>query len=130
MKESELREPQNILGAALFYLGERDRAATLLASLKRGDQPDARSQAMLAGVLASLGRADEARVTIARLIEARYMDHHVAYSLGAAFAQLGRPAEAVKLAAERPFTKDSRVTRGFSVIRCSIRSGAMRASNR
>ena len=95
MKESELVNLRTYLGTALFYLGERDQAATLLATLKRGSQPDVRSQAVLAGVLANLGRADEARVTIARIIEGRYMDHHVAYSLGAAFAQLGRPAEAV-----------------------------------
>ena len=85
MKESELVNLRTYLGPALFYLGERDQAATLLASLKRGSQPDARSQAMLAAVLANLGRADEARVTM-RIIEARYMDHHVAYNLGTAFA--------------------------------------------
>ncbi len=96
MKESEMVNLRTYLGTALFYLGEREEAATLLASLTRGSQPDVRSQAVLAGVLVNMGRGDEARATIERIIDGRYMDHHVAYNLGAAFAQLGRPAEAVK----------------------------------
>jgi TolB-like protein/tetratricopeptide (TPR) repeat protein len=96
MKESELVNLRTYLGTAMFYLGEREQAATLLATLKRGNQPDARSQAVLAGVLANMGRGDEARATIARIIDGRYMDHHVAYNLGSAFAQLGQPSEAVK----------------------------------
>jgi tetratricopeptide (TPR) repeat protein len=96
MQQSELVNLRTYLGAAMFYLGEREQAAELLASLKRGNQPDARSQAVLASVLANMGRADEARATIERIIAGRYMDHHVAYNLGAAFAQLRQPAEAVK----------------------------------
>jgi adenylate cyclase len=83
------------VGAALFYLGEPQRAVDMLASVKRGDQPDARSQAVLAGVFAASGNNADALATIDRLVRGPYMDHHVAYSLGAAYAQLHRPGDAV-----------------------------------
>jgi tetratricopeptide (TPR) repeat protein len=83
------------VGAALFYLGERQRSIDLLASVKRGAQPDARSQAVLAGVLAAERKNAEALATIARLIRGSYMDHHVAYSIGAAYAQLQRTPDTV-----------------------------------
>ena len=96
IREAETPVLKTYVGAALFYLGERERAASLLASVKRGDQPDARSQAALAGVMAGLDRSVEAQAAIDQLIRGPYMDHHVGYSLGAAFAQLRRPAEAVR----------------------------------
>ena len=96
MKESETPVLRTYVGAALFYLGDRERAAELLASVKRSDQPDARSQAVLAGVLAALGKTANASAITDQLIRGPYMDHHVAYSLGAAFAQLHRPDEALR----------------------------------
>jgi TolB-like protein/Tfp pilus assembly protein PilF len=84
------------LAEALFYLGRRDQAAELLGSIKRGTEPDARSQAALAGVLAATGQSARAQAIIDAIVSASSMDHHVAYSIGAAFAQLGRPVEAVR----------------------------------
>jgi tetratricopeptide (TPR) repeat protein len=83
------------LGQALFYTGERTRAADLLAGIKRGDQPDVRSQAALASVLAAEGRRADAQAIIDRVARGSYMDHHVAYSLGAAYAQLRQPNAAL-----------------------------------
>ena len=48
------------LGQALFYLGRQGQAAELLASIKRGTEPDVRSQAVLAAVLAATGQKDAA----------------------------------------------------------------------
>lgn len=85
------------LGLAAFYLGDRERARDVLASVRRPDgKTDTRSQASLAGVLAATGRRDEAAQTIRAILDSGYIDHHVAYGLGAAYAQLGQPAEAVK----------------------------------
>jgi tetratricopeptide (TPR) repeat protein len=84
------------LATARFYLGERDQAAALLASIKRGAEPDLRSQAILAGVLAANGRRAAAQDMLDAVARNPAMDHHVAYSVGAAFAQLGRAAEAVR----------------------------------
>jgi TolB-like protein/DNA-binding winged helix-turn-helix (wHTH) protein/Tfp pilus assembly protein PilF len=95
MKQSDAPVIKLYLGAALFYLGERQRAAELLAGVMRGNLPDVRSQAMLASVLAALGQTAAAQSVTDQIIRGPYMDHHVAYSLGAAFAQLGRKGEAV-----------------------------------
>jgi DNA-binding winged helix-turn-helix (wHTH) protein/TolB-like protein len=84
------------LGQALFYLGKRREAADLLASIRRGDEPDVRSQAVLAAVLAADGQHETAERIAAVVQTSRSMDHHVAYSLGATFAQLGRPHDAVR----------------------------------
>jgi serine/threonine protein kinase/TolB-like protein len=85
------------LGLASFYLGDRGRAAEVLAGVHRPDgRSDTRSQASLAGVLAASGRRDDATKIIRAVLDSGYMDHHVAYALGAAEAQLGRPADAVK----------------------------------
>jgi TolB-like protein len=83
------------LGEALFYLGKRKEAAELLASVRRGTEPDVRSQAVLAAVLAATGRPAAAQAIVDTLQGSTSMDHHVAYSLGTAFAQLGRPGDAV-----------------------------------
>ena len=77
------------LGLAKFYLGDVDGARTLLGSVMRGSQPDARAQASLAAIEAAAGRRDDARARIAAIVQGPYMDHHVASSLAAAFAQLG-----------------------------------------
>ena len=95
MKEATAPVLSTYVGTALFYLGDRQRSADMLASVKRGDQPDARSQAVLAGVLAASGHNVEALATVDRLIRGPYMDHHVAYSLAAAYAQLRRPSDVV-----------------------------------
>jgi tetratricopeptide (TPR) repeat protein len=84
------------LGEALFYLGRREQAAAVLASIKRGTEPDVRSQAALAGVLAAARQPAAAQAMIDAVLRGSSMDHHVAYSLGAAFAQLGRAADAVR----------------------------------
>jgi DNA-binding winged helix-turn-helix (wHTH) protein/TolB-like protein len=86
---------RHYLGLARFYLGDRDGARSMLASAKRGGQPDVRSQASLASVEAAIGSraaADARAVAIAR---GKYMDHHVAYSLGATYAQLGNADESL-----------------------------------
>jgi tetratricopeptide (TPR) repeat protein len=93
MKEATAPVLSTYVGTALFYLGDRQRSADMLASVKRGNQPDARSQAVLAGVLAASGKNAEALATVDRLIRGPYMDHHVAYSLAAAYAQLRRPSD-------------------------------------
>ena len=49
IREAETPVLKTYVGAALFYLGERERAASLLASVKRGDQPDARSAGRTGG---------------------------------------------------------------------------------
>jgi TolB-like protein/DNA-binding winged helix-turn-helix (wHTH) protein/Flp pilus assembly protein TadD len=84
------------LAQALFYLGHARQAAELLATIKRGSEPDVRSQAALASVLAAMGQRVAARATIDRIVSGPYMDHHIAYSLGAASAQLGRTDDALR----------------------------------
>ena len=84
------------LGEALFYLGRHEQAAALLASIKRGTEPDVRSQAALAGVLAATRQGAAAQAMIDSVVSGPSMDHHVAYSVGAAFAQLGRASDAVR----------------------------------
>ena len=54
------------LGQAMFYLGRQGQAAELLASLKRGTEPDVRSQAALAAVLAATGQPDAAQEIVNR----------------------------------------------------------------
>ncbi|MCL4522827.1 MAG: protein kinase, partial [Acidobacteria bacterium] len=85
------------LGNAYFYVGKRQQAEQLLASVKRGDEPDIRAQAALASFLAARGerkRADE----LIKQVQARpSFEHHAMYSAGATYAQLGRPAEAVRM---------------------------------
>ena len=83
------------LGEALFYLGKQKEAAQLLAGIKRGDEPDVRSQAVLAAVLAATGQKAAAEALVETLQRSPSMDHHIAFSLGEAFAQLGKPDKAV-----------------------------------
>jgi len=83
------------LGEALFYLGRQKEAAELLASVKRGSEPDARSQAVLAAVLAATGQKAAAEAMVDTLQRSPSMDHHIAFSLGTAFAQMGQPDQAV-----------------------------------
>ena len=83
------------LGEALFYLGKQKEAAELLASVKRGSEPDVRSQAVLAAVLAATGQKAAADVMVETLERSPSMDHHIAFSLGTAFAQMGKPEKAV-----------------------------------
>jgi hypothetical protein len=83
------------LGEAMFYLGKQQEAAKLLASIKRGSEPDVRSQAVLAAVLAATGQKAAAEAMAETLQASPSMDHHIAFSLGTAFAQLGKPDKAV-----------------------------------
>jgi DNA-binding winged helix-turn-helix (wHTH) protein/TolB-like protein/Tfp pilus assembly protein PilF len=83
------------LGEALFYLGKQKEAAELLASVKRGSEPDVRSQAVLAAVLAATGQKAAAEAMVEALERSPSMDHHIAFSLGTAFAQMGKPDKAV-----------------------------------
>jgi TolB-like protein/Tfp pilus assembly protein PilF len=84
------------LGQANFYLGKQQEAADLLAGVRRGNEPDIRSQAALAAVLAATRQADAAQKVVSQVERSESIDHHVAYSLGTALAQLARPREAVK----------------------------------
>jgi len=83
------------LGQATFYLGKPEEAAGLLAGVRRGAEPDLRSQAALAAVLAATGQNDAAQKLVDEVQRSTSIDHHVAYSLGTALAQLGRRREAV-----------------------------------
>ncbi len=76
------------LGLALYYVGDGQGSRETLASIKRGETPDARAQASLASVEAGLGMHQQARARIAAVERGPDMDHHIAYSLGAAMAQL------------------------------------------
>ena len=80
---------RHYLGLARYYTGDVAAAREILASVRRGNQPDVRSQASLASIEAATGMPKEARARITEILRGGYMDHHVAYSLGAAFAQLG-----------------------------------------
>lgn len=84
------------LGLARFYQGDAAGARAMLASAKRGDQPDVRAQASLASIEAATGARREARARLAVVERGSYMDHHVAYSLGAAYAQLGDADASIK----------------------------------
>ena len=77
------------LGLALYYVGDGNGSRETLASIKRGETPDARAQASLASVEAALGMRDQARARIAAIERGPDMDHHIAYSVGATMAQLG-----------------------------------------
>jgi TolB-like protein len=80
---------RHYLGLARYYTGDAAGAREMLASARRGGQPDVRSQASLASIEAAEGLRQEARARATAIARGPYMDHHVAYSLGAAFAQLG-----------------------------------------
>jgi len=87
---------RHYLGMARYYLGDVDGAREMLASARRGNQPDVRSQATLASIEAATGAAASARQRVRAIEQGNYMDHHVAYSLGAAAAQLGDRAAALR----------------------------------
>jgi predicted Zn-dependent protease len=80
---------RHYLGLALYYVGDGQGARETLASIRRGETPDARAQASLASVEAALGMHEQARARIAAVERGPDMDHHIAYSLAAAMAQLG-----------------------------------------
>jgi DNA-binding winged helix-turn-helix (wHTH) protein/TolB-like protein len=80
---------RHYLGLARFYLGDSSGAQAMLASARRGGQPDVRSQASLASIEAASGSREAAQARADAIARGDYMDHHVAYSLGAAYAQLG-----------------------------------------
>ena len=73
---------------ALFQLGRRADAETLLRERGGGETRQARTTAVLASLLAATGRASESRDAIERATGG-LVDHHVAYSIGVAYAQLG-----------------------------------------
>jgi DNA-binding winged helix-turn-helix (wHTH) protein/TolB-like protein/tetratricopeptide (TPR) repeat protein len=77
------------LGLALYYVGDGNGSRETLASIKRGETPDARAQASLASVEAALGMHDQARARIAAVERGPDMDHHIAYSIAATMAQVG-----------------------------------------
>ena len=80
---------RHYLGLARYYTGDAEGSRTLLASVTRGDRPDARSESALASVEAATGLRRQARAHIAEVLRGSDIDHHVAYSIGAALAQLG-----------------------------------------
>jgi tetratricopeptide (TPR) repeat protein len=80
---------RHYLGLARYYTGNPDEARSLLASVTRGDRPDARSESALASVEAATGMHKQARAHLAEVLRGSDIDHHVAYSIGAALAQLG-----------------------------------------
>lgn len=84
------------LGTALFYLGKRERAQTILSAIGSEDVPDGRSQAALGAFLAANGQHAEAREIVSRLAAGPHVDHHVAYSLGVTLAQLGETDAAIQ----------------------------------
>lgn len=96
LRRTDAPAVNHYLGLARYYSGDVGGARSLLASVTRGGQPDARAQASLASVEAASGLRNEARARIAAILRGSYMDHHVAYSLGAAFAQLGDAPESMK----------------------------------
>jgi DNA-binding winged helix-turn-helix (wHTH) protein/TolB-like protein/tetratricopeptide (TPR) repeat protein len=79
---------RHYLGLARYYLGDPAAARKLLASVMRGDHPDARSESALASIEAASGLQPQARAHIAEVLRGSDIDHHVAYSIGAALAQL------------------------------------------
>ena len=83
------------LAEARFYLGQHQDASDMLAGIRRGSEPDVRSQAVLAAVLAATKKREAAETLARQVAQSPSMDHHVAYSLGTAYAQLGRPRDAV-----------------------------------
>ena len=87
---------RHYLGLARYYTGDVKGAVEMLASARRGDQLDVRSQASLASIEAATGHSTEARARAAAIAGGSYMDHHVAYSLGAAFAHLGDPDVSIR----------------------------------
>ncbi len=87
---------RHYLGLARYYTGDVKGAVEMLASARRGDQLDVRSQASLASIEAATGHTTEARARAAAIAGGSYMDHHVAYSLGAAFAHLGDPDASIR----------------------------------
>jgi TolB-like protein len=95
VRQSDAPVIRMYLASARFYLGRREEARDMLAAIKRGSEPDVRSQAVLAAVLASTGQRDAAAALAREVARSPSMDHHVAYSLGTAYAQLARPREAV-----------------------------------
>jgi TolB-like protein/DNA-binding winged helix-turn-helix (wHTH) protein/Tfp pilus assembly protein PilF len=92
---SDMPALPHYLGLARYYTGDVAAAREVLASAKRGGEPDVRAQASLASIEAAAGFRDQARARAVAVAKGSYMDHHVAYSLGAAFAQLGEPAESL-----------------------------------
>jgi DNA-binding winged helix-turn-helix (wHTH) protein/TolB-like protein len=80
---------RHYLGLARYYTGDVSGAREILASARRGNQLDVRSQATLASIEAATGFPDAARRRAESIQAGSYMDHHVAYSLAAAWAQLG-----------------------------------------
>ena len=95
VRQSDAPVIRMYLASARFYLGRQQEARDMLAAIKRGSEPDVRSQAVLAAVLASTGQRDAAAALAREVARSPSMDHHVAYSLGTAYAQLARPREAV-----------------------------------
>jgi DNA-binding winged helix-turn-helix (wHTH) protein/TolB-like protein len=87
---------RHYLGLARFYLGDAAGAREMLASARRGGQPDVRAQASLASIEAASGLRTEARARAQAVERGSYMDHHVAYSLGAVWAQLGHAEASVR----------------------------------
>ena len=87
---------RNYLGLAQFYTGDAGGARATLAGVKRGGQPDVRSQAALASIEAASGEREAARARALAIEHGPYMDHHVAYSLAATWAQLGDTLLAIK----------------------------------
>ena len=95
LRQTDAPAIRHYLGLARYYTGDVAGAREMLASAKRGGQPDVRAQASLASIEAAAGMRDQARARAAAVARGSYMDHHVAYSLGAAFAQLGQAEESM-----------------------------------
>jgi hypothetical protein len=69
------------LAQARFYLGRQQEASQILANIRRGSEPDIRSQAVLAAVLAATGQRAAAEALVKQVAPSPSMDHHVAYSM-------------------------------------------------
>src|SRR5262245_6200142 len=83
------------LAQALWYLGERARAESMLANLQGAGAPERRAQATLASFRAARGDRSGAEALLLAIPAEAYVDHHVAYGLATTHAQLGNDSEAL-----------------------------------
>ena len=102
---SDSRIPRYLLGWALYYHGERDRAEQLLQAMADDRGPVAsNARATLAAIRAARGAATDARALAAHVVADADLMHHAAYALGTTYAQLREPAAAVRWLSEAAAT--------------------------
>jgi eukaryotic-like serine/threonine-protein kinase len=86
-----------LLGLALYYQGEQQRAEAWLESMIDDEGPlPGNARASLAAFRAARGAVAEARALADRVTSEPDINHHAAYGLGATYAQLRDPATAVR----------------------------------